>query len=115
LSVAAGTVSAMPVFALSTVHGPGWDDTRPIREQQAWDQHAAFMDGLVDDGFIILGGPIGDGARTLHVVEAADQQEIRTRMAEDPWASTGLLRVGSIEPWQLWLDGRRSSSERAHR
>ena len=42
LSVAAGTVGAMPVFALSTVHGPGWDDTRPIREQRAWDQHAAF-------------------------------------------------------------------------
>ena len=86
----------MPVFALSTVHGPGWDDTRPIREQQAWDKHAAFMDGLVDDGFIILGGPIGDGARTLHVVEAADEQEIRTRMAEDtpgrPWACSGSAR-----------------------
>ena len=69
----------MPVFALSMVHGPGWDDTRPIREQQAWDQHAAFMDGLVDDGFIILGGPLGDGARTLHVVQASGEQEIRTR------------------------------------
>jgi uncharacterized protein YciI len=115
LSVAASTVGAMPVFALSTVHGPGWDDTRPIREQHAWDKHAAFMDGLVDVGFIILGGPLGDGSRTLHVVEAADEQEIRTRMAEDPWASMGLLRVGAIEPWQLWLDGRRSSSERADR
>ena len=101
----------MPVFALSTVHGPGWDDARPIREQQAWDQHAAFMDGLVDDGFIILGGPLGDGSRTLHVVEAADEQEIRTRMAEDPWASMDLLRVGSIEPWQLWLDGRTRAGE----
>jgi uncharacterized protein YciI len=109
--VAAGTVSAMAVFALSTVHGPGWDDARPIREQRAWDQHAAFMDGLVDDGFIILGGPFGDGTRTLHVVEAADEQEIRTRMAEDPWASMGLLLIGSIEPWQLWLDGRRGTSE----
>jgi uncharacterized protein YciI len=111
LSVPAGTVGAMPVFALSTVHGPGWDDTRPIREQRAWDQHAVFMDGLVEDGFIILGGPLGDGSRTLHVVEAADEHEIRTRMAEDPWASVGLLRIGSIEPWQLWLDGRQGDSE----
>jgi len=55
--VAAGTVGAMPVFALSTVHGPGWDDTRPIRKQHAWDKHAAFMDGLVEDGFIILDQP----------------------------------------------------------
>jgi uncharacterized protein YciI len=104
--VAAGTVGAMPVFALSTVHGPGWDDTRPIRKQQAWDKHAAFMDGLVDDGFIILGGPVGDGQQTLHAVEAADEDEIRARLALDPWASAGLLRVGPIEPWALWLDGR---------
>ena len=112
MSVVNGTVAAMRVFALSMVHGPGWDDTRPIREQQAWDQHAAFMDGLVEDGFIILGGPLGDGARTLHVVEASGEQEIRTRMAGDPWASTDLLRIGSIESWQLWLDGRPSTPPR---
>ena len=70
------------------------------------------MDGLVDDGFIVLGGPLGDGQRTLHLVEAAGEQEIRSRMAEDPWASMGLLRIGTIEPWQLWLDGRASSRAR---
>ena len=99
----------MANFALTLVHGPGWDTSRPIREQQGWDQHAAFMDGLVDDGFIILGGPLGDGERTLHVVEAAGTREIETRMAQDPWASMGLLRIGSIERWSLWLDGRRVS------
>jgi hypothetical protein len=64
------------------------------------------MDGLVDDGFIIVGGPVGDGDRTLHLVEAAGQPEIRARLDEDPWASDGLLRIGTIEPWSLWLDGR---------
>lgn len=98
----------MSTFALMLVHGPGWDATRPIREQDAWDGHAAFMDALVDDGFIVLGGPLGPGERTLHLVQAASEQEIRTRMAADPWASMGLLRVGSIEPWSLWLDSRES-------
>ena len=42
------------------------------------------MDGLVNDGFIILGGPLGNGEQTLHVVEAADENEITTRLAEDP-------------------------------
>lgn len=73
----------MPTFAVTLVHGPGWDTSRPIRRQQAWDEHAAFMDGLVDDGFIVVGGPLGDGSQTLH-----------------------LLQVGSIRPWALWLDGR---------
>jgi uncharacterized protein YciI len=96
----------MPNFAVTLVHGPGWDASRPIRAQDAWDAHAAFMDGLVDGGFIILGGPLGAGDRTLHVVEAADEGEIKARLAEDPWAVAGLLRIGTIEPWALWLDGR---------
>jgi uncharacterized protein YciI len=64
------------------------------------------MGGLVDDGFIILGGPAGDGGETLHVVEAADENEVRARLAQDPWAPAGLLQVGTIEPWALWLDSR---------
>jgi uncharacterized protein YciI len=99
----------MANFALTIVHGAGWDASRPIREQDAWAEHAAFMDGLVDDGFIILGGPLGDGQRTLHVVEAADEHEIEARLAQDPWAVMGLLRIGSIEPWALWLDSRQSA------
>ncbi|HTX80533.1 MAG TPA: YciI family protein [Streptosporangiaceae bacterium] len=102
----------MANFAVRLVHGPGWDSSRPIRSQHAWDEHAAFMDGLVDDGFIIAGGPVGDGQQTLHVVEAADESQIRARLAADPWAVAGLLQIGAIEPWALWLDSRRSTSER---
>jgi uncharacterized protein YciI len=96
----------MANFAVRLVHGPGWDPSRQIRDQEAWDKHAAFMDALVGDGFVILGGPVGDGEQTLHVVEAADENEIKVRLADDPWASAGLLRVGTIEPWALWLDSR---------
>jgi uncharacterized protein YciI len=102
----------MAHFAVTLVHGPGWDSSRPIRGQDCWDEHAAFMDGLVDDGFIILGGPIGDGNQTLHLVEAADQPEITARLGQDPWASAGLLTIGTIEPWALWLDGRPANAAR---
>lgn len=64
------------------------------------------MDGLVDDGFLILGGPVGDGEQTLHVVEAASENVVRVRLAADPWAAARLLQVGTIEPWALWLDSR---------
>ena len=96
----------MANFALTLVHGPAWDENLGIREQRGWDQHAAFMDGLVEDGFLLLGGPVGDGRHTLHVIEAADEDEVRRRLAEDPWARAGLLEVGSIHPWALWLDFR---------
>src|SRR5215469_7605165 len=96
----------MATFAVTTVHGPGWDDSRGIREQRDWTGHADFMDGLVADGTIIIGGPIGDGSQTMHAVEAADEDEIRTRFAADPWAAADMLRLGSIRPWALWLDSR---------
>lgn len=64
------------------------------------------MDGLVVDGFILLGGPLGDHRQTMHVVEADSEDEIRRRLAEDLWAREQLLEVGSIEPWSLWLDFR---------
>jgi hypothetical protein len=100
----------MANFAVRLVHGPGWDPSRPIRAQDGWDEHAAFMDGLVDDGFVILGGPVDSGEQTLHLVEAADENAVRTRLAQDPWASAGLLQVGVIEQWALWLDSRPKSA-----
>jgi uncharacterized protein YciI len=98
------------VFALTMVCGPGWDRSRPRREQDGWDEHAAFMDELVDDGFVIMGGPIGDGEQVLLAVEAADEREIEARLADDPWMPPGVLRIGSIEPWSIWLDGRANAA-----
>src|SRR5438309_12029948 len=50
--------------------GPQWDPSRPMEEQSDWAAHASFMDGLVDEGFIVLGGPLADEHRVVHVVEA---------------------------------------------
>jgi hypothetical protein len=30
----------------------------------------------VDDGFVVAGGPVGDGEETLHLVEAANETEV---------------------------------------
>ncbi len=40
--------------------GPQWDPARPLDEQADWAAHASFMNGLVDSGFIVLGGPLAD-------------------------------------------------------
>jgi len=85
--------------------GPDWDPSRPLEEQSGWDEHAAFMDGLVDDGFIILGGPLADEHRVVHVVEAESEDEIRATLALDPWSQTH-LRVDAIDAWTIRLDGR---------
>lgn len=99
----------MPYFALTMVCGPNWDAARPRREQDGWGEHAAFMDRLAGEGFVILGGPVGDGKEVLLAVEAADEEEIRARLGEDPWAPMGLLLIGAIQPWSVWLSSRYGS------
>jgi uncharacterized protein YciI len=76
-----------------------------MREQDGWDEHARFMDALVDDGFILLGGPLEGGRDTLHVLQAPSEEAIRERLAEDPWQANGMLRVARIEGWTVLLDG----------
>jgi hypothetical protein len=85
--------------------GPQWDPSLPLEEQSGWDEHASFMDGLVDDGFMVLGGPLGDEHRVVHVVEAESEEAIRETFARDPWSGTH-LEVDTIEPWTIRLDGR---------
>jgi uncharacterized protein YciI len=85
--------------------GPQWDPSRPLEEQPDWAAHASFMNGLVDAGFIVLGGPLADEYRVVHVVEAESEDAVRATLARDPWSETH-LRVDSIEPWTLRLDAR---------
>jgi uncharacterized protein YciI len=86
--------------------GPEWDRSRPLEEQSGWPEHGAFMDGLVDAGFIVLGGPLYDEYRVVHAVEAESEEAVRAALARDPWSETH-LRIEAIEPWTIRLDGRR--------
>jgi uncharacterized protein YciI len=91
--------------------GPQWDASRPMEEQSGWPEHASFMDGLVEDGFIVLGGPLADEHRVVHAVEAESEEAIRATLARDPWSETH-LQVDTIEPWTIRLDGRRTLRHR---
>ena len=93
-------------FVLLRRSGPEWDASRPLEGQSGWAEHAAFMDGLVERGFIVLGGPLADEHRVVHAVEATSEGEIRATLARDPWSESHLV-VDSIEPWTIRLDGRR--------
>ena len=88
--------------------GPEWDASKPLEEQSGWDEHAAFMDALVDGGFVVLGGPLADEERVVLAVEAPSEADVRTTLARDPWSGTHLV-VEAIAAWTIRLDGRRSN------
>lgn len=98
------------IFAVTTVHGPRWDAARPLERQPAWEAHADFMNRLEAEGFVLLGGTLGDarpGAAgqggALLVVRTGDEDDVRWRLAADPWVKAGLLRVESVRAWTLRL------------
>jgi uncharacterized protein YciI len=97
----------MPMFhVVLSRTGPDWDRSKPLEEQSGWDAHAAFMDDLVERGFILLGGPVEDDVRTVHAFEAESAEQIRDLLADDPWSESHLV-VETIEEWTIRLDGRR--------
>jgi uncharacterized protein YciI len=91
-------------YLVEEAKGPTWDHSRGRREQAGWDDHATFMDELAEEGFAVLGGPIGegDGETVLLIVDADGEEAIRARLAADPWMDS-VLTIASIRPWSVWL------------
>jgi YCII-related domain len=85
--------------------GPEWDPALALEEQSGWDAHAAFMDGLVERGVVVLGGPLADEFRVVLAIEAGSEAEVRETLAADPWHGTHLV-VASVDAWTIRLDGR---------
>lgn len=65
--------------------------------------HAAYMDRLLDEGLIILGGPLEGSPDVLLILRASDEEEIAQRLEADPWRQDGLLVPKQIWPWRIRL------------
>ena len=79
-----------------------------MAEQADWAGHATFMNRLAEEGFVVLGGPLGDGRRILLIVDAETEEAVQARLAADPWTPMGLLCITRIEPWRILLGGERA-------
>ena len=96
----------MDYYVLRLERGGPWDWSRGMREQEGWDEHAAFMDGLVDEGKIVLGGPLEGERETLHIISADSEQDVRDLFVADPWWVNGMLTPVRIKRWEIVLDSR---------
>ena len=65
----------MPLFAVIRTRGSAWRESQPL-------------EGSAD---------------VLLIVKADTADEIRSRLAEDPWSRNDLLRIARITPWTLRL------------
>jgi uncharacterized protein YciI len=106
-------------FVVIRTQGPGWDRSRAMREQDYWPDHVVYVNGIVDEGRMVLGGPLGevdangvcidptepvgdDGTYyTLVVLEAEDERELAALVDDDPWSTHGVLETQAIYRWEM--------------
>ena len=86
--------------------GPNRDFSKDTRRQPFWDEHATFIDQLVADGFILMGGPLVDEGGSLLIVNAENESEVHEKMKNDPWFMHGILKLESVKRWQIFIDAR---------
>ena len=94
-------------FVAISSAGANRDLSKGTREQPLWDEHAAFIDKLVDDGFILMGGPLVDEGGSLLIFNAEDENEVREKLKNDPWFERGILKLESVKRWQIFIDERK--------
>jgi uncharacterized protein len=93
-------------FVAISSAGPNRDFSKGTREQPFWDEHAAFIDQLVDEGVIFMGGPLVDEGGALLILNSEDENEVRAKLKNDPWFQKGILKLESVKRWQIFIDER---------
>jgi uncharacterized protein YciI len=72
------------------------------------------MNALAEEGFLLFGGPLAGSEegrlRALLIVSAASDDEIRRRLADDPWTRADRLVIAGIEPWKVFTGAERLPS-----
>ena len=91
------------LFVVVRTRGPAWLDAESLEGQPDWSGHASFMNALAKDGFVLLGGPLEGTRDVVLIVRAESAEEVRSRLADDPWSRTDQLRVTRVAPWTLRL------------
>ncbi len=86
-------------------NGEAWEPALPLHGQSGFAEHAAFMDALVSEGVVVLGGPLADEYRVVLVVNADSERAVRECIQRDPWMGSH-LSIAAVDRWTVLLDGR---------
>jgi uncharacterized protein YciI len=94
-------------FVTISSAGPNRDPSKGTREQPLWDEHAAFIDQLVAEVFVLMGGPLIDEGGAMLIVNADDENEVREKLKGDPWMEHGILKLESVKRWEIFIDAKK--------
>ena len=85
--------------------GPTWT-SGPPEEQPGWDEHAAFIDGLIGRGVFVMGGPWRDNSGSLTMWEGVNAEEVQRLVQDDPFVRNGVFVLEDARDWIVYVDTR---------
>lgn len=92
------------LWVVNRAPGKGWVEGPSVTEQPDWDAHAAMMDRMHGEGFVLLAGPLGTTPfEAMMVVRADSEAEVRERFAPDPWVVRDISRLVRVVRWHVRL------------
>lgn len=74
-----------------------WDRSKEAHEQPGFSDHAAYMGSLEQEGFIAMAGLLAQSEDILFVFLADSEEQVRERLAQDPWQQSGMARLIRLE------------------
>lgn len=83
--------------------GPTWTSGRP-EDQPGWDEHAVFVDGLIERRTFVMGGPFADGSGAFSILENIGEAEARELVARDPFVANGVFELDDVRAWNVYVD-----------
>jgi uncharacterized protein YciI len=63
--------------------------------------HREYLNGLIQQGKLVISGPFSDDSGGLLVYEAETAAEAEKLVAEDPFATQGVFVSWEIRPWNV--------------
>ena len=83
--------------------GPTWT-SGCVREQPRWDEHAEFIDALIENGTFVMGGPFADNSGSMSLLEGVTVDEARQIIAKDPFVENGVFVLDDLREWNVFVD-----------
>ena len=91
----------MVLFSL----GPAWDPAKPPMQQPGIQDHVGYMQKLMKDQVMVLGGPFVEGPKitsAFYILDAKTPAEARQLAESDPAVTKGLMKIDEVRTFLLF-------------
>ena len=63
--------------------------------------HLAYLQSLLEEGTVVLAGPVGDGSGAMMVLQVGSEEEARRVIEADPYTAAGVGANHVLRPWHV--------------